>query len=390
MKKLLKRGLQKCSNNKRCDERKVRMGCNMFIWGTGNNAIRLNQLYSDELARENIIGYIDNDCEKWGKSFGGKKVYPPSFMKDIEYDEIYIYIYISVAKSKPIIEQIRREYAELKIRIVDSAYFFQRKLMSRYLYSEDEEIQEVMRYLDNHPLGLFNYSWTEKYQGYEFEFGHEDGLIYVIHNGKRMFFSRQYDTETKAKNYYISLLIEQDAMSPHRYISSKYEVDEGDVVVDVGAAEGIFSLDVIDKAEKIYIFEPDSDWVEALQHTFSAYNNKVEIIQKCVSNYCDETTVTIDKAISGEIDYLKMDIEGEEFYALCGAERTFSNSNRVKCVVCSYHQEFAYHALKSKLEEFGFETSPSRGYMWFYEHFNEARPATLRRALIRGSKKSEM
>lgn len=46
----------------------------------------------------------------------------------------------------------------------------------------------------------------------------------------------------KAETYYRYILLEQDEKSPHRYLTSEFDVSEGDVVVDVGVAEGNFLI----------------------------------------------------------------------------------------------------------------------------------------------------
>ena len=354
----------------------------IYVWGTGLNAKRLNEVYHYELTQEPLAGYIDNDPKKWGNMYYGKPVFSPDSIRELE----DIAIYISVNKSDEIIEQIRNSFSSKTI-VLKKNYFQKKRLMTRYAESENPEINEIIEYLYNHDLDVFNYSWVDDYKSFCLEFYKEDGLIYVVHKGKKLFFSKKYDTKEKVREYYISLLIEQHAKSPHLYLTSEFDVSIGDVVVDAGAAEGIFSLEVIDRAKRIYIFEPDSDWIEALKHTFADYKDKVVIIQRCVSNYKDKMTTTIDEVVTeSAINFLKMDIEGEEFYALCGAENTLKKSNNVKCVVCSYHQEFAYYAIKSKLEEYGFKTKHSDGYMWYIEHFNSMRPMTLRRGLVRAEK----
>ena len=118
------------------------------------------------------------------------------------------------------------------------------------------------------------------------------------------------------------------------------------------------------------------------------YKDKVTIINKCVSNYKDDETTTLDDSIEeGKIDFIKMYIEGEEYYALQGAEKLLTSSPNVKCDICTYHQEFAYAAIKSELEKLGFYIAHSKGYMWYIEHCNIMRPPVLRRGLIRAEKK---
>ena len=244
-----------------------------------------------------------------------------------------------------------------------------------------------MKYLKENALNVFNYSFADKYRDKNIFISTENGLYYTIHNGKKLFFSSDFDTEQKARQYYISLLIEQDVDSPHRYLTDSFNVSDGAVVIDAGAAEGIFSLDIIEKVKKIYIFEPEKNWLEALRYTFRMYMDKVVIIDKCVSNYIDEKTTTIDDSVKeNEIDFIKMDIEGEEYYALQGAEKLLRRSRNIKCDICAYHQEFAYEVIKNELNRLGFYTAHSKGYMWYTEHFNIMRPPTLRRGLIRAEK----
>lgn len=39
------------------------------------------------------------------------------------------------------------------------------------------------------------------------------------------------------------------------YLDEDFQVEEGDVVLDVGVAEGNFSMEIIERASKIYLFE---------------------------------------------------------------------------------------------------------------------------------------
>lgn len=356
----------------------------IFIWGTGYNAKQLNIIYENELEKEKIIGYIDNNPEKREKLFWGKIVYAPDILK--EYKNCAIYI--SVGKKEEIYQQICTEYSFCKERILETDYFIKMKLMARYKKSEDKEVKQIMDYLEENPLSVFNYPFVKKYETDEIFIGIEKDLYYTIHKGKKLFFSKSYDTEQKARQYYRSLIIEQDINSPHRYLTESFYVPDGAVVIDAGTAEGIFSLDIIDKARKIYMFEPEKDWIEALLCTFKMYMDKVVIINKCVSNYIDHETTTLDDTVKEDkVDFVKMDIEGEEYYALEGAEELLRRSPEVKCDICTYHQEFAYEAIKEELRKLGFHTTHSKGYMWYVEHFNIMRPPVLRRGLIRAEKK---
>jgi len=75
-----------------------------------------------------------------------------------------------------------------------------------------------------------------------------------MHENKRLYFPENWNTE-RIRDCYNNLCIEQDKDSPHRYEADGYIVQEGDVIADVGAAEGIWALNYTEKAGKIYLFE---------------------------------------------------------------------------------------------------------------------------------------
>ena len=51
---------------------------------------------------------------------------------------------------------------------------------------------------------------------------------------------------------------------PHCYQSERVKEDEGDAFVDVGTAEGLVALDVVDWISKVYIIESEHRWIKAL------------------------------------------------------------------------------------------------------------------------------
>lgn len=357
-----------------------------FIWGTGNIAEELNQLYAEQLMDIELVGYIDNDLQKEGNIFFGKKVYLPSVL--LQYRDCYIIIgnsYIDEIRF-----QIMKDYPWLKDRII-SVYFFRKlQLITRYKNCEDVEIKEILNFLEDRDLRVFNYPFVDLYekQNYKIEYDSDKGLFYTYYFNKKMYFSRAFKEKEKVKGYYQSICIEQDMDSPHRYLTDTFAVPENAIVVDAGVGEGNFALSIIDYVKRIYLFEPDDGWIEALKYTFEPYKDKVVIINKSVSNYIAGKTTTIDKEIEEEqIDFLKMDVEGEEVYALEGTRRLISNSKHMKCVICTYHQEFAYEIIRQFLISQQFNIETSKGYMWFFlDSYNGMRAPILRRGLIRAEK----
>jgi len=210
-----------------------------------------------------------------------------------------------------------------------------------------------------------------------------------MHNGKKLYFNRRYD-----KNYvqymYNELLIEQDQNSPHLYETDDFFVKTGDVVADVGAAEGIFALSVIGKVEKIYLFECESEWIEALQKTFEPYKDKVEIIEKYVSDKDEGNNVTLDTFFADKkLDFVKADIEGAEIQLLAGARKFLTSSAPNKIVLCTYHRQTDAENIESILRQNLYNTAYSKGYLLNYiSRFFE--PPYFRRGVIRGEKKCEV
>ena len=212
-------------------------------------------------------------------------------------------------------------------------------------------------------------------------------MFYVFHFGKKLYFSKKLDTEEKVLQYYRGLLLEQDQASPHRYCDKTFQVEKGDVVLDVGAAEGNFSLEVLDQAAHIYIIEADINWVEALNQTFRDYKEKVTIIHKYASSEDRGMYATLDQLISQKIDFLKMDIEGFECDALEGARRILSESPGLKCAICAYHSDFDEMLIKKLLEECGMRCSTTPGYMWWDGYGRKNYVSTkLVRGIVRGRK----
>ena len=149
----------------------------------------------------------------------------------------------------------------------------------------------------------------------------QKGLPYVLHDGnKRLYYPREWTPERIRKNYR-SLRIEQDPRHAHHYIDNRAEL-RGRTLLDVGAAEGIFSLDVIEEVKAVYLFECEKQWIEALHATFEPWAEKVTIVQKFVGNSNDATHTTLDRfAEEQQLQspvFLKMDIEGTECEALTG------------------------------------------------------------------------
>lgn len=251
------------------------------------------------------------------------------------------------------------------------------------------EIKSVLNYLKKNPLKLFPYDFPEKYISSGIKVYHDIGrnLKYVLHEKKRMYFKRSWGINDIQENY-TNLLIEQDKDSPHRYLNEQFSIEPNCVVADIGAAEGIFGLSIIQNSKKIYLFETDSEWIEALNATFYPWVDKVVIINKFVSDKNDETNLTLDKFSKDQkvsFDFIKIDVDGAETALLKGCHEILSTAQKIKIAICTYHKSEDEELFKNVFKNYGVSVVTSSGYMIFYYDPNLSAPY-LRRGLLRGTK----
>jgi len=146
----------------------------------------------------------------------------------------------------------------------------------------------------------------------------------------------------------------------HFYEVPQTRVLPGDVVLDCGAAEGIFSLRVLGRAARIVAFEPLPLFVSSLEKTFARHAKLTVVPQALGSTRCQgflsgqslyatvghhgEDSVpiqitTIDDYIREagiHVDFIKADVESFELEVLKGAENTIRRY-KPKVAVTTYH-----------------------------------------------------
>jgi len=219
-------------------------------------------------------------------------------------------------------------------------------------------------------------------------------LPYVIHKGKRLYFTSGCSRKRCVEIY--RMMIEFDGIiggrywekQPHQYQSDTFKIEEGDVLVDVGCAEGLVALDVIDKVSKAYLFESNPKWIPALKATFKDYGDKVKIFNKFVSNIDSDSTITLKSALNdveGNI-FVKMDIEGAEVDVLTGSKEFLKDRHNVKLAVCTYHRQKDEEEILALFKEMGYQHEFSDGWFYFKGYDKEHRFPYFRHGVIRGWK----
>ena len=255
------------------------------------------------------------------------------------------------------------------------------------LNTDDPEIIEIIDFIKKHGVSIFPYEFSRKYHASDIDvfFDNTTKMRYVIHENKKLYFPEDWNDEN-IQIHYNGMRMDQDENSPHRYEADGFVVREGDIIADVGAAEGIWALSNVEKAGKIYLFECDQGWKKALQKTFEPWKEKVIMVDKYVSNIDDHKNVTLDCFFDkNPIDFIKADIEGMELKLLEGSKGILSNNDRIKLLLCAYHSEKDGTEIKEILEKNGFKTEYSKRYMLFIFDKRLKKPY-IRRCLVRAMK----
>ena len=145
----------------------------------------------------------------------------------------------------------------------------------------------------------------------------------------------------------------------------RFQVEQGDVVVDIGCSDALFAFDNAKQASRIYLFEAWKRWLPAFQASFAPYAEKTRIFTKLVSDVTNEKQIRLADAIQEGISshyFIKMDIEGGE-RAVLASSADFLRSNKVKLSYCVYHRQDDAKIISGMLKGMGFSMRYSDGYM---------------------------
>jgi len=267
-----------------------------------------------------------------------------------------------------------------------------RKILDFFAVCPENEINDeqraVLKYLEKNPVTIFPYSFTNNYSPDKIKvfFDPENRMHYVLQEGKRLYFKKRW-TKRRIQRAYSDLSQEQDINCPHRYISEEFYPEKDDVLADIGVAEGNFALSAIEKVKKIYLFEYDREWIKALELTFAPWKDKIEIINKYVSDTDDNKHIKFDTFFkqNSDVSFLKIDVDGFERKVLKGCRQVFHENFPLKVALCTYHKNNDEKEFSALLEEYGFNISYSKGYMIYY-YDKKIKAPWLRRGLIRATR----
>lgn len=274
------------------------------------------------------------------------------------------------------------------------------KFLEYYKETSDPEIREMVDCIKKRDR-FYMMNCQLQYDYWKLNFpcfwDQESQMHYFVEDGKRLYFAPDID-EPAADHLIRCLKQEQDVNSPHRYLDNddfgfiKKAKDNGKkiVVCEMGAMEGMFSLHLVELADRMYLFESNAMWVHALKNTFCPWRDKVNIINKFVSDRTDDNNICLDDFIANMAsinDHLgnilliiKMDIEGHERYALEGMKHTLEKSEQFLMFVCTYHRHDDERIFRNYFN--GCNIRNTKGYFCFYVAPDYAEPY-VRRCLLK-------
>jgi hypothetical protein len=359
----------------------------IVFWASGHIAeytVKLDML--KKLPHDvEVMGFADNDKAKWGKDIGGYTILSPSQVKELNVDSIII---LSDDHFAEIYNMLVNWLHIAPTKIKRRVHLLKLMLINKYSDTDDREIHEILKYWENHEIGIYNQYVQRGNEINDVYWDNIENMPYIVFEDKRMYFPYNYNRFVEldgGKKVYKDLMCEQQPTSPHLYIKGDIKIDVGDVIVDAGVCEGNFALRYVEKASKVYLIEGDRKWFRPLEKTFEKFKDKV-ILCKCFLGRGDtERHTCLDSIVKGRLDFLKMDIEGSEVDALIGGRQTLMN-NDVKCSICSYHRINDEHAIADILRAYGYKTSHSDGYMVFWPDKDIWSCPELRRGIVYGVK----
>lgn len=256
--------------------------------------------------------------------------------------------------------------------------------------TQDVEIKQAVDYLSKHSLSNFYGSFQEKYSYKDVDVlvDNKNGLPYVLAEGKKLYFKRSQNKRT-VQLMFNGLRIEQDNEAPHCYTDDKFRIETNDILADIGCAEAYFSLLNIEKLKKLYLFEQDKEWIEALEATFRAWKDKVEIVQKYVSDRNSDTEVQLDDFFGDKFplpNFYKIDVEGAEKSVIDGMKEILK-TKPLKVALCTYHHAEDFALFSQFFKENGFEYRANPGLMIYQNNIDIMQPPFFRKCLIKADRR---
>lgn len=306
-------------------------GKTMVIWGRSESALRL--FLQLKIENANVVGFTDSYVTDPNETFCGLKVFTFDELQKTE--QIAIYISTKVYKYQVQILERLKDLKNATVYMRGAVWGcgqYDTELLQKKISMERDEIQYVRANLkDEKSIKTFD-------NLLRYRVSNSDDLIMEVY-------------ENEHAQYFPGVEI--------------FVPQSEEVFVDAGAYNGKTSeafSSWCKEYSKIYSMEPDALMFQILREYIKlkkvsnvncinkgAYSHTTEIsfqnIEESGSSNINENgaakiqTISIDEMLNGDkATYIKMDIEGAEMSALCGAEKTITKY-KPKLAISIYHKD---------------------------------------------------
>lgn len=318
---------------------------NIIIFGAGIGGAKLYELLERNQLQGKISCFSDNNVLKHETFYCGKIVISPEDLK--KYTGCFRVIVASSA------------YPEIRNQLLALGFKEEAIKLFNFAFSEVEYTDRD--YIFNH---IDEFDWTyQRLKDYKSKQIYENLLNYKI---------------TKDNTYLDSLTPFRNCEEEQYFDDTLVTLGKDEVFVDIGSYTGDTLDELIKRShghfEKYYGFEADTDTYRILKkHCDSLFldnlfvynlgawdkNTKLEVMgsgaygsfsfKECLDGGCD--AIALDNILKDtKVTYIKMDIEGAEWNALCGLRKTISRFHP-KLAICVYHKRDDYFRIPKLIEE---------------------------------------
>jgi hypothetical protein len=248
------------------------------------------------------------------------------------------------------------------------------------------ELKAALDFYKTKDIQTFPYSFPEKHRKRAIDIQVDEIGLFAFIDGHKMYFKKEW-SKLSCQSYLRTLFVEQDSESPHSYCSEEFHIESEDIVIDVGTAEGYFTLLNMDQSLEIYAFEMDSKWNEVLRSSFSKHEHKISLFEGKLGNKNSEGNFKLDDfpELYDKNLFIKIDVEGSERQVFEGMKRLLNENQKIKIAVCTYHQNNDAEEFETFFKSFGYQTAFSSGYM-LYRYAKDLKAPYLRKGVLRAWK----
>lgn len=101
-------------------------------------------------------------------------------------------------------------------------------------------------------------------------------------------------------------------------------IKKGDIVVDVGAAWGVYAITAASLGAIVHAFEPDPDIIKGLiiNLDLNKFESPCKVNELGLSDITDGRLIRLDDYPLEGLDHIKIDVEGQELQVLMGARES--------------------------------------------------------------------